>query len=87
LGKLVDNSNGAVVIDLLTTPNADIVQAIRKTSYDGQSFENIQAILLAMAQGRIRENPANSGTFEFYAQDNTTLLYTLQKTATERQRL
>ena len=35
--------------------------------------------MLAMAQGRIRESPKDSGQFEFFAQDNSTVLYRLNK--------
>jgi len=79
-------AGGANVFDeLLSAKN--IVLELNQTLYDGKTYAELQEVMLAMAQGRIRENPPNSGQFEFYAQDNSTILYQLNKTATERQRV
>ena len=51
---------------------------------DGVAFEDVMKILLSMAQGKIIES--SSGVFEFYAQDNATLLYTLTKSGSQRNR-
>jgi hypothetical protein len=47
-------------------------------------FGDIMDIILSMAQGKIIEN--GTGVFEFYAQDNSTILYTLTKSGNERNR-
>lgn len=61
-----------------------IIESLNSETYDGVAFQNIMKILLSMAQGRIVENPV--GTFTFYAQDNTTSLFVLNKTGSERTR-
>jgi hypothetical protein len=40
--------------------------------------------LVSMASGKIVENPSESGVFEFYDEDGTTLLYTLTAAGDER---
>lgn len=61
-----------------------VVNELNNTTYDGVPFGDIMDILLSMAQGRIIEN--GTGVFEFYAQDNSTILYTLTKSGNERNR-
>jgi len=61
-----------------------VVAELNNTQYDGVPFGDIMAILLSMAQGRIVESA--SGVFEFYAQDNSAILYTLTKSGNERNR-
>jgi len=61
-----------------------VVSELNNTEYDGVPFGDIMDILLSMAQGRILEN--GTGVFEFYAQDNSTILYTLTKSGNERNR-
>lgn len=56
------------------------------TLYGGKTFEQVMQILLCMAQGRIVQTGSDPNVFELYAQDNTTLLYTLTQTATDRTR-
>lgn len=63
---------------------ADVITQLNNTNYDGVPFGDIMDILLSMAQGRIRE--ASAGVFEFYAQDNSTILYTLTKSGNQRTR-
>jgi hypothetical protein len=63
---------------------ADVISQLNSTNYDGVPFGDIMNILLSMAQGRIVEN--GTGVFEFYAQDNSTILYTLTKSGNERTR-
>lgn len=63
---------------------ANVINELNNTSYDGVPFGDIMAIILAMAQGRIVESSA--GVFNFYSQDNTTILYTLTKAGNERTR-
>lgn len=63
---------------------ADVVTQLNDTNYDGVPFGDIMSIMLAMAQGRIVEN--GTGVFEFYAQDNSTILYTLTKSGNQRTR-
>lgn len=74
------------VDQLLDDNPANVVAALGAAQYDGRTYEDVIAILLAMAQGRIKETSPGSKVFEFYAQDNSTVLYTLTKTATERTR-
>lgn len=76
---------GATVVNELISIEG-VISALNATLYDGKSFEDLQAILLSMAEGRIRQTSENSGVFEFYAQNNTTILYTLTKTPLERTR-
>lgn len=84
-----DTTNVHQVVDYIpTTVDGNLVNGIidslNAETYDGVAFQNIMKILLSMAQGRIVENPA--GTFTFYAQDNTTSLFVLNKTGSERTR-
>lgn len=69
--------------DISLVPSGTISQ-LNASSYDGVPFGDIMAIILSMAQGKIREN--GSGVFEFYAQDNNTILYTLTKSGNQRLR-
>jgi len=61
-----------------------VVNELNNTTYDGVPYEDIMAILLSMAQGRIVES--SSGVFDFYSQNNTGVLYTLTKSGNERNR-
>lgn len=63
---------------------ADVITQLNNTNYDGVPFGDIMDILLSMAQGRINES--SSGVFNFYAQDNSTILYTLTKSGSQRLR-
>lgn len=63
---------------------SDVVTELNNTNYDGVPFGDIMSIILSMAQGRIVESSA--GVFQFYAQDNSTILYTLTKSGSERTR-
>ena len=69
-----------------TTPPSvsSIVSGISAETYDGVAFEDVIKVLLSMAQGKIVES--SSGVFEFYAQDNATVLYTLTKSGSQRNR-
>jgi hypothetical protein len=69
---------------LQNTIPTGVVDELNNTTYDGVPYEDIMAILLSMAQGRIVES--SSGVFEFYAQNNTGVLYTLTKSGNERNR-
>jgi hypothetical protein len=69
---------------LQSTLPTGVVNELNNTQYDGVPFGDIMDILLSMAQGRIVEN--GTGVFEFYAQDNSTILYTLTKSGNERNR-
>lgn len=62
----------------------DVINQLNTTNYDSVPFGDIMNIILSMAQGRIVESTA--GTFEFYAQDDSTVLYTLTKSGNERNR-
>jgi hypothetical protein len=70
------------IISMSGTLPTDVINQLNTTNYDGVPFGDIMDILLSMAQGKITESA--SGTFEFYAQDNSTLLYTLTKTGNQR---
>ena len=63
---------------------ADVIAALNSTNYDNVPFGDIMAIILSMAQGRIVESA--TGVFNFYSQDNTTILYTLTKSGSQRTR-
>jgi hypothetical protein len=63
---------------------ANVITELNNTNYDNVPFGDIMSIVLAMAQGRIVEN--GTGVFEFYAQDNSTILYTLTKSGNQRLR-
>ena len=69
-----------------TTPPSvsSIVSGISAETYDGVAFEDVMKVLLSMAQGKIVES--SSGVFEFYAQDDATVLYTLTKSGNQRNR-
>lgn len=69
-----------------TTPPSvsSIVSGISSETYDGVAFEDVMKVLLSMAQGKIVES--SSGVFEFYAQDDATVLYTLTKSGSQRNR-
>ena len=62
----------------------NVVTQLNNTNYDGVPFGDLMNIMLSMAQGRINES--SSGVFEFYAQDNNTILYTLTKSGNQRLR-
>lgn len=57
---------------------------IDANTFDGERWDVIVPILLAMAAGRIEETSPD--VFDFFERDNTTVLFTLTKTATERTR-
>ena len=63
---------------------ADVITQLNSTTYDGVPYGDIMNIVLSMAQGQITES--SSGVFEFYAQDNSTVLYTLTKSGNQRLR-
>ncbi len=56
------------------------------TLYDGKTFDEVLEALLAMAQGRIVQVSSDPNVFDFYRQDDTTVLFTLTQGATERTR-
>ena len=62
----------------------EVITQLNSTTYDGVPYGDIMNIVLSMAQGRIVESA--TGVFEFYAQDNSTILYTLTKSGNERNR-
>lgn len=78
-------AGGANIVDQLISLDG-IMERLNNSLYDGVTFENLQQILLAMAQGRIRETGTGTDVYEFYAQDNSTVLFTLTQTALERNR-
>jgi hypothetical protein len=89
MGSLSGNVGGiAGTINTLDALNnsipSGVVTQLNNTTYDGVLYTDAITTLLSMAQGRINES--NSGVFEFYSQDNNTLLYTLTKSGNERLR-
>ena len=56
------------------------------TLYDGLTFEQVLERLLSMASGRIEQIGSGPNVFEFYRQDDVTVLFTLTQTTTERTR-
>lgn len=83
LNNSISDQTAIIQNDLTNLPN-DVVAALNGTNYDGVPFADLMAIILSMAQGRIKES--SSGVFEFYSQDNNTILYTLTKSGNERTR-
>lgn len=87
----IDNQTTVINTDITNQTNtlnnsipSGVVTELNQTLYDGVPYTDIMGILLSMAQGRINE--ASSGVFEFYAQDNSTVLYTLTKSGNQRLR-
>lgn len=82
-----DNQTTILQNDLSAISGAlpgDVITQLNSTNYDGVPYGDIMSILLSMAQGRIVEQ--STGVFEFYSQDNSTILYTLTKSGNERTR-
>lgn len=71
--------------ETLTSLAQSTVNTLNTGTYDGVAFEDIMPILLAMAQGKIVNS--SSGVYDVYAQDNTSVLYTLTESGVERNRL
>lgn len=71
-----------VVDNLLAT--SSILDNLDSRTYDGVSFSDTLKRLLSMATGRIVESA--SGVYDFYEQDNSTILFTLTKAGSERTR-
>lgn len=74
-----------------STSSAGFVTALRETRFlapseggSGVRFDDIMLFLLGMANGRIEE--VSDGVYRFYAQDDTTELFTLTKSTSERNR-
>lgn len=68
---------------LATSAVTEIVTAIFGNSIDGKTFTEISEIILAYATGRIVKSGAS---YEYRKQDNSTPLFTLNASATERTR-
>ena len=75
----------APTTETLTEVASSVVNTLNTGTYDGVAFEDIMPILLAMAQGKIVNS--SSGVYDIYAQDNTSVLYTLTESGVERNRL
>lgn len=75
----------APTTETLVSVAENVVNALNTGTYDGVAFEDIMPILLAMAQGKIVNS--SSGIYDIYAQDNTTILYTLSESGIERNRV
>ncbi len=75
----------APTTETLTEVASSVVNTLNTGTYDGVAFEDIMPILLAMAQGKIVNS--SSGVYDVYAQDNTSILYTLTESGIERNRL
>jgi len=74
----------APTTETLTEVATSVVNTLNTGTYDGVPFEDIMPILLAMAQGKIVNS--SSGVYDVYAQDNTSVLYTLTESGVERNR-
>lgn len=80
-----DITNQTTILgDAINNVPSGVVTQLNQTTYDGVPYADLMGILLSMAQGRINES--SSGVFEFYAQDNSTILYTLTKSGNQRLR-
>lgn len=80
-------SGGANIINELLNPESiatHTCDALDDRTYDGVQFTDILTNLLSMATGKIVES--SPGVFEFYAQDNLTVLFTLTKSGSQRTR-
>lgn len=69
----------------LAGPTA-FIEALNSELYDGVAWEDVVEFLMAMANGRIVQTGSSPNVFEFYKRDNSTLLFTLTQSATERAR-
>lgn len=72
----------APTTETLVNVATNVVNTLNTGTYDGVRFDDIMPILLAMAQGRIVNS--SSGVYDIYAQDNSTVLYTLTESGNER---
>lgn len=72
----------APTTETLTEVATSVVNTLNTGTYDGIRFDDIMPILLAMAQGKIVNSA--SGVYDIYAQDNSTILYTLTESGNER---
>lgn len=79
LGTFTNNSAGVTVLEFFTTANAGIIATLDANTYDGKSFSDLMIDVLAHTNGQWEEDPPGSGVVKCYAQDNTTVLYTLTK--------
>jgi len=75
---------GTYVVDNPKTTSEQVVEELNQTDYDGVNFDDAIKIIMSMAQGRIVE--VSPGVFDFYARDNSTILYRLTKSGNERTR-
>lgn len=83
-GHTTANTYGKIIADTDANTASGVVTQLNSTTYDGVTFENVMKTLLSMSSGKIIESSA--GVFEFYAQNNTTKLFTLTKSDSERTR-
>lgn len=77
---------GATIVNELIS-SKEIVATLDANLYDGKPFSDVIEDLISMSTGRIVEDPPDSGIFKFYAQDNTTVLYTLTKAPGSNERI
>ena len=83
-GHTTANTYGKILADSDANTASGVVTQLNNTTYDSKSFEDIMKVLLSMAQGKIVESP--TGTYEFYAQNNSTVLFTLTRSGNSRTR-
>lgn len=74
---------GANVTDNLLNPDT-IGDHLDDRTYDGIVYSEVLKKLLSMATGKIVES--SPGVFDFYEQDNSTVLFTLTKSGSQRTR-
>jgi len=67
---------------LLDDAPEEVVAALGSASYDGVAYDEVIAILLAMAKGEIIEDPV--GTFTVYRQDKVTPAYVFMRVDNKR---
>lgn len=62
------------------------IDALNSALYDGVAWADVVEFLMAMANGRIVQTASSPNVFEFYKRDDSTLLFTLTQSTTERTR-
>jgi hypothetical protein len=63
-------------------PTGQMSDLSRNAMYDGETFEHIQELLLAMINGRYKENTPVQGQVTYYKRDNVTPITVLEITDT-----
>jgi len=90
---LSDGSDGLVAISagvqavVAKLPSGDLSDFQLIDTVDGITIQTILEFIMAMANGRYLIDYPSSGNITFYKRDNSTVLFTVNRTTTERTRL